>query len=140
QSDLTVSDYYAWVVTSPNMVNGFALSGGIANQDVGGADFGLTYTPTAAGSPSNIFFIQAYIANRNGVLQGGTLDNGGGGTPWYGGASSYAPAVSKMGDEPYRTEVEDQDPSYYASFQFQIVVAVNNVVGGTNNLTLYQGA
>ena len=42
QSDLTVSDYYAWVVTSPNMVNGFALGDGIANQDVGGADFGLT--------------------------------------------------------------------------------------------------
>lgn len=139
QSDLKVTDYSAWVVTSPNTANGFALSGGVTGQDVGGADFGLTYTPKN-GDPTSVFFIQAYLANRNGVIAAPALDNGGGATPWYGGASSYTAAVSKMGDEPYRTEVETQDPSYYANFQFQTVVAIDTKANGKDNLTLYQAS
>jgi hypothetical protein len=147
-ADLTVVDYSAWVVTSPNTANGFALSGGVAGKDAGGADFGLTYKPTAPGSPANILFIQAYqeiLYGRNGNPNPQTnirLDNGGGAGPQYGGASSYGAAESKMGDEPYDSET-DANPSpegYHTDVQFQTVIAVNNPANGKNNYTLYQGA
>jgi len=138
-SDLSVSDYSAWVVTSPNTANGFAFTGGITNKDCGGADFGLTYTPTAAGSPQNVFFIQAYQEILNGAAPVVALDNGTNATPWYGGASTYAAAASKMGDEPYDSEPEAKE-GYHTDVQFQTVVAVDNVVSNVNNLTLYQDA
>jgi hypothetical protein len=152
-SDLKVTDYSAWVVTSPNSAGGFNLDDGIVGQDVGGCDFGLTYTPKN-GDPKNVFFIQAYVADRNGVISAAALDNGGGpsvtkvgrgATAGYGGATSYTAAASSMGDEPYRGEVEPpggapEPPNYYAQFQFQTVVAVDNGIGanGKDNLTLYK--
>jgi hypothetical protein len=150
QSDLTVSDYSAWVVTSPNTANGFPLTGGVAGADAGGADFGLTYTPTAMNSPQNIFFIQAYQEilypgyGSAGATTNVKLDNLGKATPWYGGASSYTAAVSKMGDEPADEEPEGQE-GYHTDVEFQTVVAVDNGAGPagsgiTDSLTLYQGA
>jgi len=151
-ADLTVSDYYAWTVTSPNSANGFALGGGINNANIGGCDFGLTYNQAGGGaanaakSPSSVFFIQAYVADRNGVVSGAALDNGGGASmtkvgagaaPYYAGATSQTAAVSKMGDEPLKGT---STAPYYAQFQFQTVIAVDNVVRGVNNLTLYQGS
>lgn len=144
QADLTVVDYSAWVVTSANTANGFALTGGVSGKDAGGADFGLTYMPTAAGSPANVFFIQAFQEilypgyGNGGATVNVKLDNKGA-TPWYGGASSYTAAVSKMGDEPYDSEPEAQE-GYHTDVQFQTVIAVDNVANGKDNLTLYQGA
>ena len=66
------------------------------------------------------------------------LDNSGA-TPWYGGASSYTAAVSKMGDEPFDSEPEAKE-GYHTDVQFQTVIAVENVVNGIDNLTLYQAA
>lgn len=148
QADLSVSPYYAWVNTSPtNPINGFSgpFKGDVVNNDVGGAAFGLTYTPTAAGSPTNIFFIQSIqeIETEGGTTTTNfTLDNSGS-TPWYGGLTSSATnagSSSRMADIPYAGYVNGST-SIGNSFnwQFQDVIAVDNVVGGTNNLTLYQG-
>jgi hypothetical protein len=139
KADLTVSDYYAWVVNSPNLANGFALAGGVRNKDAGGADFGLTYNQAgAAGSPANVFFVQSYIdAVGTPPATSTKLDNGGKATPWYGGASSQTGAVSKMGDEPY-----DSAPGP-AVVQFQTAIATDavTVTGGItrNVVTVYQG-
>jgi len=144
QADLSVSDYYAWVNTSPGSANGFAFANNVTGTDSGGCEFGLTYTPTAANSPSNVFFIQSYVLNNPNLLAGypsayTNIDNLGNPTPWYGGADSYTPAVSKMADQPYLSfNAAPPVPTLWA-VQFQTAIAVDNVVGGTNNLTLYQG-
>ena len=144
QADLSVSDYYAWVNTSPGTANGFLFANNVTGTDSGGCEFGLTYTPTAANSPSNIFFIQSYVLNNPNMLASlpavyTNIDNLGNATPWYGGASSYAPAQSKMADQPYLSFGGVPPIPLYWAVQFQTAIAVDNVVGGTNNLTLYQG-
>jgi hypothetical protein len=148
-SDLTVSDYAAWVV-NPNAngnVNGFNLVNR-ASGDKGGATFGLTYTPKA-GDPTSVIFIQAYqeiLYGLNGNFNTPTtnvkLDNGGIGLPQYGGASSYTAGVSKMADRPFDSELDNaQFPEgYNTDVQFQTVVAVDNgkALNGDENYTLYQ--
>jgi hypothetical protein len=145
KADLTVTDYYAWVVDSPDFVNGFDFTGeSIKNADVGGCAFGLTYKPDPCSPDKNIFFIQACIDNDNGVQGVATLDNNEATlTPWYGGASSYGTFDSeyKMGDAPSCQELEsDEPPDFFYGEQFQTVVAYDNVINDVNNLTLYQGA
>jgi hypothetical protein len=151
-SDLTVSDYAAWVV-NPNAnspVNGFNLVPR-ASGDKGGATFGLTYTPKA-GDPTSVIFIQAYqeiLYGLNGNFNNPTtnvkLDTSAPQKgPQYGGASSYTAGVSKMADRPFDSELDTAmfPEGYNTDVEFQTVVAVNNGLdaNGDVNFTLYNYA
>lgn len=74
ESDFTIDYYQAWVVTHDpipgGVTSGNVPSGtdAIKNQDAGGADFVLRYTPRpGATDPIAVHFVQAYIETQTGV-------------------------------------------------------------------------
>jgi hypothetical protein len=169
QNVVTVNQYYAWVKNEPSVVapNGTNYPGRAKyqNTDAGGAIFGLTYNP-GANNPTNVHFIQAYEESFNGGSFTFHLDNGGtaawnAGLPWYDwqGAAG-GPGTANGGTSPTNNAIgswfldtpADFEAATYAApsglgeekltnsvVQFQVVVAVDNTVGGTNNVTLYGG-
>jgi hypothetical protein len=71
-SDFTVSQYNPWVdnnnSNTNNVVNptGFSDFRGVTNQDAGGAEILLTYTPRANSSdPTTVNFVHAYVDDIN---------------------------------------------------------------------------
>jgi len=81
------SQYKPWVNTSTKVINptGFGDSRPVTNQDAGGANFVLTYTPRPGTSdPTIVNFVQAYQDNINNAgFAAGRIDNLGDPTPFY---------------------------------------------------------
>jgi hypothetical protein len=90
-SDFSLSQYKPWVddnnSTMNNIVNptGFSDFRGVTNQDAGGANILLKYTPRANSSdPSIVNFVQVYINDINGTgFTSGRIDNLGAPSPFY---------------------------------------------------------
>lgn len=79
-TDFTLNYYQAWVVTNDPIPNGTTSSNfptrPVMNQDAGGADFVLTYTPRPGTSdPVLIHFIQAFTEMQNGAVRGNANGN-----------------------------------------------------------------
>ncbi len=139
--DLTINDYFAWVVDEPTVTapDG-AQYGGRFHEDRGGAVFSLTYTPQP-GDPADIHWIQAVSADYNGATDI-HLDNPFDRTvPFYdpAGASGRLPnGTSWFLDIPSAPENEIED--FYANVEFQVLLAVDNVnPTGFHSVTLYGG-
>jgi len=94
-SDFNLVVYHPWVVNNNPVQNeiigpdGGNWNRGVYNQDAGGADFLLQYTPTLPTDPTKINFIQGFsfkqtVAGQN--LHGAKLDNNGStSSPFYNG-------------------------------------------------------
>jgi hypothetical protein len=81
----TPNQYRPWVDTSIPVFNptGFSDTRPVSNQDAGGANIVLTYTP-GANDPTTVNFIQAYSDNINNTgPTSGRIDNLGDSTPFY---------------------------------------------------------
>lgn len=155
-ADITIDEYYPWVVNSPDVDNPANPDGGIynvgkTNVDVGGAVFSMTYTPKA-GDPANVHFVQVYGESLNGgatTYHVDTLD--GSKNPFYdqqqGASVETLPDGSQwFSDEPYLCEsgpkvdcsiegAEDFGGTFYAG----VFIATDNVVNGVNKVTIYGG-
>lgn len=172
-SDFTPSYYQAWVVTNDAIPNGTYSSNiptrPVNNQDAGGADFVLAYTPNKAGGtpndPTNVHFLQAFIDNVNGAGFGsGVLDNIGGtaadgDTPFYDVCctSGTDGATSWVRDIPFTCEsgayatdpttgrtgcgagVDETTLSESVLFQMFVVSSTTVNLGGTPTYILYGG-
>ncbi len=83
----TTNQYRPWVDTSIPVTNptGFSDTRPVSNQDSGGANVVLTYTPRPnTGDPTTVNFIQAYVDNINNTgFTSGRIDNLGDSTPLY---------------------------------------------------------
>ncbi|HET6183107.1 MAG TPA: hypothetical protein VFA03_05875 [Acetobacteraceae bacterium] len=94
-SDFTIVQYNPWVVnqyTNPAPgtnyavgLNGSHHSRNVINQNAGGADFVLSYTPTAGSNdPTTVNFLQAYVQSVNGgAFTSGTIDTCSAASPYY---------------------------------------------------------
>jgi hypothetical protein len=87
QSDFNINTYTPWVVNSPNLVSpgGTTYNRGVVNQDAGGVNILITYTP-GRGDPTTVNFLQAFSVtspNLNGGMPIIAMDNGGRGGPYY---------------------------------------------------------
>lgn len=139
-NSLTITDYFAWVVDEPKVKGGDGNTYGGRYQDVdrGGAVFGVTYTP-GNGNPDNIHWVQA-INSRYGTEVTTRLDNPSAhGTPWYddGGAAENTWYL----DIP-STPCKDCGPGccdYSSDVDFELWVAVDNLVEGKHVVDLYEG-
>ena len=161
-ADFTVNTYQAWVVTNDpvNDPGGTPRSRPVANADGGGADWALTYTPRAAptSDPASdtIHFLQVYEESLNGGAATFHLDNPTATSPFYdpGGVSSIGANSSWMFDIPYDCEngltgeTQNNQPTCQGgtddtllstALDFQTFVAVDTLVGGVNNVSLYGG-
>jgi hypothetical protein len=79
--DFTISQYNPWVVNSNGTTNnmtrpdGGSYNRGVTNQDAGGNNIVISYTPVNAGDPTKVNFVQAYIESDNGgAFSAGTID------------------------------------------------------------------
>ena len=171
-SDFTISQYKPWVVNNNatnNFVSGPDVVGtnlvkhyrGFTNQDVGGADIVISYTPQNPSDPTNVNFLQAYIESTNGSgFTSGTIDNGGSGGPYYneGGVSGTGttnqsgtiPLVSSADtpawivDIPYTPEwgfgpVPVDEAINSQTVTFQTFISGQKDIGGTIYNVLYGG-
>jgi hypothetical protein len=90
-TDFALTQYQPWVDYSTNGTNplmppnGFPYSRGVSDQDSGGLNMVLTYTPRANSSDPNIVnFVQAYVDNVNNTgFSSGSIDNLQDSTPFY---------------------------------------------------------
>lgn len=90
-TDFALTQYQPWVdynTDNKNPLvppNGFTYPRGVSDQDSGGVNMVLTYTPRANSSdPNTVNFIQAYIDNVNNTgFTSGTIDNLQDSTPFY---------------------------------------------------------
>jgi hypothetical protein len=148
-ADLTIDDYYAWAVNSPD-VTGLGVQ--VYNvdkedSDVGGAVFAMTYTPHG-NDPVNVHFLQVYSEKLNGGPTTYHVDNKDlAKTPFYdqvpGASTETKGNKSWFSDEPFQCE----DPvaclegpeDYYASFQFGVYITTDKVVNGVHIVTVYGG-
>jgi hypothetical protein len=111
-SDFNAVVYKPWAATDVgfNDLGGQYISRPVVNQEAGGADFELTYTPRPNSTdPTSVNFVQAYIDNINGVGFGpGTLDvPKKSASPYYntfGTAGTLKNNVAWMADIPYTCE------------------------------------
>ncbi len=102
-SDFLFTQYRAWVDTNTNSTNplippnGFAYSRGVSDQDSGGANAVLKYTPRANSSdPTIVNFIQAYVDNVNNTgFSSGMIDNLGDTTPFYNNVGLHGTGTSQ---------------------------------------------
>ncbi|MBI5864103.1 MAG: PEP-CTERM sorting domain-containing protein [Planctomycetes bacterium] len=138
-SKLDITNYYAWTVDEPTVTgrHGDEYPGRFHEEDVGGAIFTAEYNPIGA-DPVNIHWVQAY-RQRLGAGQPYTvhLDDprAGDGVPWYdsGGAAGNDWFLDTPAD-PCRVECD-----YNTDVQFQLFVAVDNIVEGNHVVDLYEG-
>jgi hypothetical protein len=66
-----------------NRPDGGLYNRGVTNQDAGGANIVVSYTPLNAGDPDKVNFVQAFIESDNGgAFSTGTIDASGG-SPYY---------------------------------------------------------
>lgn len=159
QPDLKINDYFAWAVTAPtvNLPGGGTTRRPVTNADAGGAVFEMTYTPQGT-DPTNVHFLQVYRESLNGGAYTYTLDNGGAANPWYdtkGRSGNLAGNAKWMEDNSYDCENKNSTRAggtgphtcqggtdeflLSSNVQFQTFLAVDNVVSGKNNVTLYGG-
>jgi len=90
-TDFSLDVYKPWVVNNNPLANsilapnGINYNRGVFQQDAGGADFLLRYTPIVPSDPTTINFIQVYVESDNGAGFGQPqLDNFGSPTnPYY---------------------------------------------------------
>jgi hypothetical protein len=79
--DFSISQYNPWVVNSNattnnmNQPDGGTYNRGVTNQDAGGANIIISYTPLNAGDPTKVNFVQAYVESDNGgAFAAGVID------------------------------------------------------------------
>jgi hypothetical protein len=118
--------------------HGVEYPGRVHEEDAGGAIFTVDYNPIGA-DPVNIHWIQAY-RQRLGTGQPYTvhLDDPGGagdGVPWY--DSGGAAGNDWFLDTPYDECIPECN--YNTDVQFQLFLAVDNIVGGNHVVDLYEG-
>ena len=146
-ADLSNPLYTPWVINSPNVtgLDNVVRNRGVVNQDAGGSVYQLKYLPGAT-DPANIHFIQAYSESFNGGPVTYAVDNGGAATPWYdtsgvSGIQTLAnganPNGSWMQDTPY--DIAPVGQSFSSNLTFNVMIAVDTVNGGVNNVTIYSG-
>ena len=86
-NDFAFTQYTPWVDTDPGATapTGFISSRPVTNQDAGGVDAVLTYTPRPdSNDPTTVNFVQAYVDDINNTgFTSGTIDNLGDSTPFY---------------------------------------------------------
>lgn len=140
--DLNVDTYKAWVVNQPTFKDpGGTTWGGNLNGEAGGAEFKLSFNPTA-GDPLMGKTV-SWIQGVNSAYRGGAYDihldaPGGTTTPFY---DQFSSAGQKyFSDIPGATE-QEYEGNPVADAQFQVYLAVDNgKVGAINhNVTLYAG-
>jgi hypothetical protein len=152
-SDITIDEYYPWVVNSPDVdspdPDGGSYNVNITDADVGGAVFSMTYTPKP-GDPADVHFIQVYGENLNGggityhvdtlpgsqnpfydQQKGATVETLPDGSQWF----SDEPYLCENPDDCYTEGTED----YGGTFYFGVFIAADNVVNGVNKVTIYGG-
>jgi len=174
QPALTINTYTPWVVNNNagtnNMIGGDGVNynRNVNNQDAGGADFQLTYTPTGSAPTNNLHWIQAYQESFNGGAYSVSLDNFGGvggssfkgtnASPFYDGfqtngvrGASGIGTLTNNGswflDIPYDFEAftnfsnagAGEESLTNTSVQFQVVLSSDTIIGGTNFVTIYGG-
>ncbi len=102
-SDFNLTTYQPWVVNSNATMNNLRgpdnsnNNRGVTDQDAGGVNFVLTYTP-ANGDPRTVNFLQAFsvtTASFNGGNPFIAMDNGGRGGPFYN--ENGAAGINNMG-------------------------------------------
>ncbi len=169
-SDFTISKYAPWVGNNNSTANGNGIvapdgtnyNRNVSNQEDGGANIIVTYTPTAATDPTNINFVQAYTLSGNG--NGGpysstridtTVNNpfynaagvSGVGMNMLAGTTPFQTSSSRPGwllDIPYTpewgygTNLAD-DTITNESDYFQTFISSQVSIGGTNYNVLYGG-
>jgi hypothetical protein len=89
--DFTVTQYNPWVISNNSTTNGVGgpnkngnsnFNRSVTNQDVGGADIMISYTPQGD-DPKSVNFVQAYVQNTNNAgFTTGKIDAGSG-SPYY---------------------------------------------------------
>lgn len=159
-SDFTIAQYKPWVVnnntkvnyvTDPatdNKGNNLITQRGITNEDAGGADILINYTPRKmTNDPTSVNFVQAYIASLNGAaFTDGTIDNGTSMYPYYNGtgvagsgatlrvketppltASPTSPAW--MVDVPFTGPPDTSETDYFQAFISSPVMLTNPATG-----------
>jgi hypothetical protein len=94
------SQYKPWVNTSTKVINptGFGDARPVTNQDAGGANFVLTYTPRPNTSdPTVVNFLQAYQDNINNAgFSAGRIDNLGDSTPFYSNVGIHGTGTTQL--------------------------------------------
>jgi hypothetical protein len=154
-SDITIDEYYPWVVNSPDVdspdPDGGSYNVNVNDVDVGGAVFSMTYKPKP-GDPMNVHFIQVYGESLNGGATTYHVDIlKGSNNPFYdqqaGASVETLPDGSQwFSDEPCLCEsgpdvdcsiegTEDFGGTFYAG----VFIATDNVVNGVNKVTIYGG-
>ncbi len=142
-ADLKIDSYKAWVVTQPTFTDpgGTTYGGNIVNDEAGGAEFKLSFTPTV-GDPlmgKTVHWIQGV----NSAYRGGAYDihldaPASPTTPFYDQFS--AAGQSYFYDNPGANEAE-YEGNPIADAQFQVYLAVDNGKNGLINhdVTIYAG-
>jgi hypothetical protein len=170
--DFSIGQYNPWVVNNNGTTNnitgpdGGNYNRGVTNQDAGGANIVISYTPLNAGDPTNVNFVQAFVQNTNGAgFTSGTIDRGSSPTPYYNGTGiSGTGTTERVGtiplttnsttaawlvDIPYRCENGNDtagdctggaDDTLLSQVQyFQSFIEQDKVISGTNYQVLYGG-
>jgi hypothetical protein len=176
-SDFTISQYIPWVVNNnktTNNISGPAVVGtkpmnsnrGVTNEDSGGCDIVISYTP-GMGDPTSVNFLQAYVDSVNGgAFTTGTIDNNdtadepfynqvftaGTGTTLETGTSpleSDADTPAWELDIPYSSEAGDPEsdapgyvpgnPIYSETVIFQTFISGEDEIDGEDYNVLYGG-
>lgn len=84
-SDFNISTYAPWVVNSPNVTSpgGSDYSRSVNNQDAGGVNIVIIYTPTGT-DPASVNFLQVFTIEINGgPTSKSTMDSGSKTVPYY---------------------------------------------------------
>lgn len=159
--DLTVNLYSAWVVTNNPVADpgGTLRNRPVNGADGGGANFAVTYAQRADSTDpaaNTIHFLQIFRESLNGQAATFHVDNLGGATPFYDplGLSSIGANSSWMFDISYDCENGDtgetqnnqptcvggvDDTLLSSALDFQVFVAVDNLVGTVHTVNLYGG-
>lgn len=139
QSKLDITNYFAWTVDEPSVTNrhGTEFPGRVHEEDAGGAIFTMDYNPIGA-APVNVHWIQAY-RHRLGTGQPYTIHldgfRPGDAVPWY--DNRGAAGNDWFLDTPY--DECTPECNYNTDVQFQVFLAVDNIVGGNHVVDLYEG-
>jgi hypothetical protein len=177
-SDFTISQYIPWVVdnnSTTNNISGPAVvknkplnsNRNVTDEDAGGCDIVISYTPEGADDPESVNFLQAYIDSVNGgAFTTGTIDNNDtADEPFYnqiftaGTGTSLETGTSPLEsdedtpawelDIPYSAEAGDPEsdapgyvpgnPIYSETVTFQTFISAEQEIDGEDYNVLYGG-
>jgi hypothetical protein len=150
-NDVSIVNYYAWVVHSPDIAMPDGNRNVNVNGDVGGAVFTFTYTPMGPNDPkvSDLHILQLYSQTLNGGPTQYKVDNDGSpGTPFY--DKTFPNAVQTDGntlwftDEPFLCEnitvcAQEGPEDFGGSFSFGVYLVTDDTSSGNNIITVYGG-